>query len=53
MSKKTKECSSCAMPVPNKAEICPICGHSFQSFSLGMRVVAILLVLLMVLFLIL
>ena len=45
-----KECPSCAMDVDKKHKECPVCGHEFQSFSVWMQVVAVLLLMLFVLY---
>ena len=43
---KTKECPSCAMDVDAKSKLCPICGYEFPSINLGLKVIAIVLILL-------
>lgn len=45
---KTKECPSCAMLIDAKSKVCPICKHEFARNSIGVRIVAILLVLLLI-----
>jgi len=49
---KTKECPSCAMEVDAKSKECPICGYEFSDHSMGVKWVAILLILLFLFFLI-
>lgn len=50
---KTKECPSCAMDVPAKNKICPVCNHKFEKFQLWQKIVAILLLIIMMAFILL
>jgi len=49
---KTKECPSCAMEVDAESKTCPVCHYEFTNHSMGIKFVAILLVLLFLLYLI-
>jgi predicted amidophosphoribosyltransferase len=46
---KTKECPSCAMNIPANDKVCPICQHEFASYSLGIRGIAIALLIILLL----
>ncbi|HOO09884.1 MAG TPA: hypothetical protein PKW06_08095 [Cyclobacteriaceae bacterium] len=47
---KTKECPSCAMEVDPKSKVCPICGYEFAEYGTGLKWVAILLIVLILLY---
>lgn len=49
---KTKECPSCAMDVPAKSKVCPVCQYEFAEVSVGYRWIAIGLIILFLLYLI-
>ena len=42
-----RECPSCALPVEEKAEVCPYCGYEFPATSPVHRAVAWLMILLL------
>ncbi|MEJ0057792.1 MAG: hypothetical protein WDN75_20375 [Bacteroidota bacterium] len=43
---KTKECPSCAMEIDASSRNCPICNYEFPRTAIGLKLVALLLVLL-------
>lgn len=43
---ETKECPSCAMEIDAKSKTCPICTYEFVGANVGMKVAALLLILL-------
>lgn len=47
---KKKECPSCAMEVDDKSKECPICGYEFPGFSISVKFIAILLILIILLY---
>jgi hypothetical protein len=49
---KKKECPSCAMEIDVKSKTCPICGYEFPGFSASIKLVAILLIILFLLYII-
>ncbi|MFY0688153.1 MAG: hypothetical protein JXQ90_13360 [Cyclobacteriaceae bacterium] len=49
---KKKECPSCAMNIDASEKVCPICQYEFTQTSMGVKWVAILLVLLFLFYLI-
>jgi len=49
---REKECPSCAMEVDAKSKTCPICNYEFAETHLGIKLVAIALVILFFLFMI-
>ncbi|MDA0193682.1 MAG: hypothetical protein O2887_00765 [Bacteroidetes bacterium] len=50
---KKKECPSCAMEVDSGAKECPICGYEFANTSASLKLIALLLALLFLLFMLL
>jgi len=40
---KTKECPSCALPVPEEAEECPYCHYEFPRKKTSVKWVALLI----------
>lgn len=46
---KKKECPSCAMNIDAKSSVCPICGYEFPKSSGGLRIAAILLLIIVLL----
>ncbi|GEM_PF-977089 len=42
-----RECPSCALPVEAKTSVCPYCGYEFPTTSMGQRIVAWLMILLL------
>lgn len=49
---KTKECPSCAMIIDASSKVCPVCRYEFPASNMGLKIVALLLVLLFILLLI-
>ncbi len=47
MNVPMRECPSCALPVEEKAEVCPYCGYEFPVGSPMHRAVAWLMILLL------
>jgi hypothetical protein len=45
---KKKECPSCAMEVDASSKACPICGYEFTGVSMGIKLVALLLIVLFI-----
>ncbi len=48
-----KECPGCAMQVDGDAEACPICGYEFPEKPVGVRIMAVLMILLLLVWLLL
>lgn len=46
---ETKECPGCAMEVDGDAEVCPICGYEFPKTSTGVKIMAWVMIILMIL----
>lgn len=52
MQSEKKECPGCAVQVDADSEVCPICGYEFPKQTLGVKIMAwIMIVLLLVWFL--
>lgn len=47
---KKVECPSCAMTVDAKSKECPVCGYEFTGYSVQIKWVAILLVIMFLLY---
>ena len=43
---KMKECPSCAMEIEAKSKICPICQYEFAGSRIGLKLAAVILMLL-------
>ncbi|HHP7241733.1 MAG TPA: hypothetical protein ACFCUD_08665 [Cyclobacteriaceae bacterium] len=50
---KKKECPSCAMEIDKNEKQCPICGYEFPVQQNSLRIMALLLAILLLLYLIL
>jgi predicted RNA-binding Zn-ribbon protein involved in translation (DUF1610 family) len=48
---KKKECPSCAMEIDATEITCPVCGYEFPETSTGLKIGAILLIILFLLLL--
>lgn len=46
---KRKECPSCAIEVDSSSKICPVCKYEFPPQNYGLKLVAVLLALLFLL----
>jgi len=46
-----KECPGCAIEVDKKEEICPVCGYEFPEQPKSVKIAAILMVILLLLWL--
>ncbi|GIV60803.1 zinc ribbon domain-containing protein [Rhodocaloribacter litoris] len=46
MADKQKECPACALDVEATAEVCPYCGYEFPVQKRGVKLAAVLMVLL-------
>lgn len=53
MQSDQKECPGCAVQVDADAEICPICSYEFPKQSTGVKVMAWLMIILLLLWLLL
>lgn len=42
---KMKECPSCAMEIDSKSKTCPICQYEFVVSQIGLKLIAVLLIL--------
>jgi len=49
---KKKECPSCAMEIDDNSKICPICNYEFPQTKPTIRITAIILIIIMILFLV-
>jgi len=49
---KTKECPSCAMEIDSRSKTCPVCNYEFARTPPRVRMLAILLALLFLVYLI-
>ena len=47
---KKKECPSCAMEIPEDAEVCPVCGYEFPGRNKYFTLVIVLMIILIVLY---
>ena len=48
---RKKECPSCAMQIDIDSKVCPICNYEFSESNKGLRLAAVLLVILFLLYL--
>lgn len=47
---RKKECPSCAMEIDANSKVCPICSYEFATYSSGLKWVAILLIVVIILY---
>jgi RNA polymerase subunit RPABC4/transcription elongation factor Spt4 len=45
-----KECPSCAMEVNADSKTCPVCGYEFPRVTIGLKLIALLLALIILYF---
>lgn len=52
MQSEQKECPGCAVQVDDDAEICPICGYEFPRQSAGVKIMAWVMIILLIVWLV-
>lgn len=48
-----KECPGCAVEVDRKSKVCPICGYEFPEQPISVKIMALLMAILLLLWLVL
>lgn len=47
---KNKECPSCAMMIEKNSRVCPVCGYEFPQQKEYLKITAIILIILLIVF---